>query len=101
MKKHIHLEKVYKIFLSAIPFQRLVLLFFILMTNSLYAEFPDGNELIRKVDENMYSRNAISTSRMIVHGRRGSRTMEIKSWTEGDNQSFSEYLSPPRDAGTK
>ena len=27
--------------------------------------------------------------------------MEIKSWAEGENRSFSEYLSPPRDAGTK
>jgi len=68
---------------------------------TLCADYPDGNELIRKVDDNMYSKTSISTSRMIVHGRRGSRTMEIKSWAEGENQSFSEYLSPPRDAGTK
>ncbi len=104
MKKHLsrtHLEKVYKNFLPAKSFQRFVLLIFILTTNFLFAEFPDGNELIRKVDDNMYSKNAVSTSRMIVHSRRGSRTMEIKSWMEGENQSFSEYLAPPRDAGTK
>ncbi len=101
MKKHIHLEKVYKMLLPAKLFQRLFLLIFILMTNLLFAEYPDGNELIRKVDDNMYFRNAVSTSRMIVHGRRGSRTMEVKSWAEGENRSFSEYLSPPRDAGTK
>jgi len=43
----------------------------------------------------------ISTSQMIVHGRRGSRTMKLRSWTEGDDRSFSEYLAPPKDAGTK
>ena len=102
MRKNIflvHLEKVYKNFLPAKPFQWLVL--FILITNFLYAEYPDGNEILKQIDENMYAKNMISTSQMIVHGRRGSRTMKLKSWTEGDNRSFSEYLAPPKDAGTK
>ena len=81
--------------------KKLFIIILLLIAITLFAEFPDGNELIQKVDNNMYSRNAVSTSRMIVHGRRGSRTMEIKSWAEGENKSFSEYLSPPRDAGTK
>ena len=81
--------------------RKIFIIVLLLIAIALFAEFPDGNELIQKVDENMYSKNAISTSRMIVHGRRGSRTMEIKSWAEGENRSFSEYLSPPRDAGTK
>jgi outer membrane lipoprotein-sorting protein len=81
--------------------KKIFIIVLLLIAITLFAEFPDGNVLIRKVDDNMYSKNAVSTSRMIVHGRRGSRTMEIKSWTEGENRSFSEYLSPPRDAGTK
>ncbi len=81
--------------------KKIFIIVLLLIAITLFAEFPDGNVLIRKVDNNMYSKNAVSTSRMIVHGRRGSRTMEIKSWTEGENRSFSEYLSPPRDAGTK
>ena len=81
--------------------KKIFIILSLLIAITLFAEFPDGNELIRKVDDNMYSRNAVSTSRMIVHGRRGSRTMEIKSWAEGEDRSFSEYLSPPRDAGTK
>ncbi len=81
--------------------KKISIIILLLITITLFAEFPDGNELIQKVDDNMYSKNAVSTSRMIVHGRRGSRTMEIKSWAEGENRSFSEYLSPPRDAGTK
>jgi len=81
--------------------KKLLIIVLLLIAITLFAEFPDGIELIQKVDDNMYSRNAVSTSRMIVHGRRGSRTMEIKSWAEGEDRSFSEYLSPPRDAGTK
>jgi len=38
---------------------------------------------------------------MIIHGRRGNRTIESKSWIQGDDQSFTEYLSPPREKGTK
>ena len=81
--------------------KKIFIIISLLIAITLFAEFPDGNELIQKVDDNMYSKNAVSTSRMIVHGRRGSRTMEIKSWAEGEDKSFSEYLSPPRDAGTK
>lgn len=38
---------------------------------------------------------------MIIHGRRASRTIESKSWIEGAEKSFTEYLSPPREKGTK
>jgi len=38
---------------------------------------------------------------MIVHGRRSSRTIESKSWVQGEEKSFTEYLSPAREKGTK
>ncbi|GIS73039.1 MAG: hypothetical protein CM1200mP10_26160 [Candidatus Neomarinimicrobiota bacterium] len=38
---------------------------------------------------------------MIVHGRRSSRTIESRNWVVGIDQAFTEYLSPPREAGTK
>ena len=38
---------------------------------------------------------------MTIHGRRGSRTPKAKSWVQGVDQAFTEYLDPPRDAGTK
>ena len=49
----------------------------------------------------MYSKSTIVTMKMIVHGNRVSKTMTLKSWSEGDKRSFSEYLAPPKDAGTK
>ena len=38
---------------------------------------------------------------MIIRGRRGSRTVTSKSWIQGRDKSFTEYLDPPREKGTK
>lgn len=54
-----------------------------------------------KVDDNMSSKNRVASSRMIIEGARTTRTMELKSWAVGDKQSFSEYLAPAREKGTK
>lgn len=60
-----------------------------------------GDEILRKVDQNMFSENKITVSRMIIHGERGSRTVEAKSWQRGTRESFSEFLAPAHDKGTK
>jgi hypothetical protein len=73
----------------------------LILGSSLGAQVPDGNDLLLQIDRNMFSRNKIITSRMIIHGRRASRTIESKSWIEGAEKSFTEYLSPPREKGTK
>jgi outer membrane lipoprotein-sorting protein len=62
---------------------------------------PDGEAILRRVDENMGSDNKITTSVMTIHGRRGSRSVTSKSWIRGRTESFTEYLDPPRDKGTK
>jgi len=65
------------------------------------AQAPSGDWILQKVDENFGSDNKIVHSRMIIHGRRASRTVEARSWIQGEEKSFTEYLSPPREAGTK
>ncbi|MDP3436020.1 MAG: outer membrane lipoprotein-sorting protein [Bacteroidales bacterium] len=65
------------------------------------ASSQDGKSILRKIDENLSSRNQIAESSMTIHGRRSSRTITAKSWTEGDQKSFTEYLSPASEAGTK
>ena len=60
-----------------------------------------GDEILKKVDLNMFSENKIIISRMIIHGERGSRTIEAKSWQRGTRESFSEFLAPAREKGTK
>jgi outer membrane lipoprotein-sorting protein len=64
---------------------------------------PEENAeaILKKIDENRVSGNKIILSKMVIHGRRGSRTIKIKSWIQGTEKSFSEYLDPPRERGTK
>lgn len=62
---------------------------------------PTGEEILRRVDANIGSDNKISTAEMIIHGRRGSRSIKSKSWIYGEEKSFTEYLAPAREAGTK
>jgi hypothetical protein len=61
----------------------------------------DGEWILQRVDENMASNTKISRSRMVISGRGGSRTVESQSWIRGTEESFTEYLAPPRDRGTK
>ena len=58
-------------------------------------------EIIQAMDNNLNAKSRILTSKMIVHGRRSSRTIESKNWVVGIDKAFTEYLSPPREAGTK
>jgi outer membrane lipoprotein-sorting protein len=62
---------------------------------------PDGEAILRKADANMGSDNKVTTSTMTIHGRRGSRSVKSKSWIKGRTESFTEYLDPPREKGTK
>ncbi len=58
-------------------------------------------DIIQAMDNNLNAKSRILTSKMIVHGRRSSRTIESKNWVVGIDQAFTEYLYPPREAGTK
>ncbi|MGA1842478.1 MAG: outer membrane lipoprotein-sorting protein [bacterium] len=68
---------------------------------TLHARYPSGETILREVDQNISSRTRVFESKMVIHGRRGSRTIESKSWAEGEKKAFTEYLSPAREKGTK
>jgi outer membrane lipoprotein-sorting protein len=74
-----------------------VLLLPLLLTTQL----PSGDDILEKVDRNMTSSTKIAVSRMVIHGRRESRTIEAKSWQRGTSETFTEYLAPAREKGTK
>jgi outer membrane lipoprotein-sorting protein len=78
-------------------------IYFLLLAGFLLMSFsyPDADEILNKVDENMSSKNRIFESTMIIAGKRGSRTITSKSSSEGNKRSFTEYLSPAREKGTK
>ena len=59
------------------------------------------DELLKAMDANLYAKSRVLTSKMIVHGRRSSRTIESRNWVVGIDKAFTEYLAPPREAGTK
>lgn len=63
--------------------------------------FPDAKVIIEKVDKNMTSKSQIVVSSMVIYGKRNDRTITSKSYNEGRKKSFTEYLSPEREKGTK
>jgi outer membrane lipoprotein-sorting protein len=69
------------------------------LTGSIYAQ--NAEEIIRKVEKNMSSDNRIFESSMTVSGSRTSRTITSRTWSVGDKKSFTEYLTPAREQGTK
>lgn len=73
----------------------------IFLPNLLLGQNPSAEKIIEQIDRNMASNSRIFTASMIVRGQRGDRTMEMKIWSEGDKKSFTEYLSPAREKGTK
>ena len=77
----------------------LALLFFPFLFGQ--ADEVSVRDIIQAMDDNLNAKSRVMTSKMIVHGRRSSRTIESRNWVVGIDQAFTEYLSPPREAGTK
>lgn len=80
-----------------------IILFAIILSlpGSIYAQYPNGKELLDKIDKNMASESREVSSKMIIHGQRGDRTIESRTIGKGDIKAFTEYLSPARERGTK
>ena len=62
---------------------------------------PDATAILDNVDKNMSAKTQIVSAKMEINTARATRTMEMKSWTVGDKKSFTEYLAPPREKGSK
>lgn len=61
----------------------------------------DPEVILEKVDENLSAENRVLTSSMTIHGRRQSRTIVSKTYAVGTSKSYTEYLEPAREKGTK
>ncbi len=84
-----------------IPLQGLgVLLLFVPLFLSAQ-NYPSGKTILDKVDNNMSAKTRIVTGSMEIGTERTKRTMVSKSYGEGDHKSFTEYLAPAREKGTK
>ena len=73
----------------------------ILLTALVSSQEYTADEILKKVDENLTVDGKIIVSKMIIHGRRGKRTVEAKTFQRNITDSFTEYLAPARDRGTK
>lgn len=62
---------------------------------------PTGKEIIIQVDKNLTAKTRIMSAKMIISGARVSRTIEFKTWAEGEERAFTEYTNPAREKGTK
>ena len=65
------------------------------------AEAPTGEWILGKVDDNEYAESRVAVSQMVIKLARTTRTVRAKSWIRGADQSFTEFLYPERDKGTK
>ena len=77
------------------------LLLSLIFVAQIFGQYPDAMDVLNKIDENMSANNQVITSTMIIHGRRSSRSITSKTWIEGEDKSFTEYLAPAREKGTK
>ncbi len=96
----------FKSYQGIIPVRRSIInyyyLLFLLLSSTLSAQnYPSGKNILDKIDDNMSSKTRVIMSRMEIESARGVRTIESKSWIEGDKKAFTEYLSPAREKGTK
>jgi outer membrane lipoprotein-sorting protein len=62
---------------------------------------PSGEEILNRIDKNMSSETRHVISKMVIRGVRADRTIEAETWSVGDDQSYTEYLAPAREKGTK
>ncbi|MDT8445634.1 MAG: outer membrane lipoprotein-sorting protein [bacterium] len=79
----------------------MILLSLWLLTFTSLKAAPEAMSIVRKMDQSLNSKNQVITSTMVIHGKRATRSIESKSWILGKDQSFTEYLAPARERGTK
>ena len=61
----------------------------------------DPQILLEAVVDNLWSDTKYIEGRLIINNGRLERTLEMVSWIEGVERSYSFYKSPPRERGTK
>ncbi|MFH1453136.1 MAG: outer membrane lipoprotein-sorting protein [Armatimonadota bacterium] len=78
----------------------LLLIILFLTTGLAYAGLT-GEDILKKVDDNYVADNRKASATMIIKGARGVRTLKSLGWVQGTNKSFTEFIFPARDKGTK
>jgi outer membrane lipoprotein-sorting protein len=72
-----------------------------LLSRTMAQTPPSAESILARTDQNAVSGNKIILSAMTIHGRRDSRSISSKSWIQGKDKAFTEYLAPAREKGIK
>lgn len=72
-----------------------------LSLSTAMAQVPSANWILEEVDRNSVSGNKIILNEMLIHARRASRSLKAKSWIQGKEKAFTEFLEPAREKGVK
>jgi outer membrane lipoprotein-sorting protein len=81
--------------------KKILLLALALLSLALWSAEPDASSILKAIDRNFTSASSKSVTRMVIKGRRSSRTVESINYAQGTDKFFTEYTAPPRDKGTK
>ena len=81
--------------------KKTILLLFTLLSSLAWAAAPDPAAILKAIDANMTSSSSKSVTRMVIKGKRATRTVESVNYAQGTDKYFTEYTAPPRDKGTK
>jgi len=73
------------------------LLSLLIITLSLHGN--EAQAIIKKLEKNLRGDYMYATMKMIVTSKRGQRTVEIESWSKGNDKSFVKILYPKKDKG--
>lgn len=72
-----------------------------LNVTATFGSTPNTADILAKIDDNLVAKSVITESKMTIYTQRGSRDIVSKSHSKGDTHSFTEYLYPEREKGTK
>jgi len=62
--------------------KKLLLIVFAVLPLMAMAQQPDAKTILKKVDQNMYSKSKIITASITIQGARVTRTIEEKVWID-------------------
>src|SRR6478609_4015973 len=77
----------------------LALLLFVACSSAIAAPAPDPDALLRRAFDNYRAQTSRTTIGMTIHRPDWERTMEVRSWTRGEEDALVRFLAPAKDAG--
>jgi outer membrane lipoprotein-sorting protein len=71
----------------------------VLVSPAWVAAAPDPDVLLQRAFENYRAKSSRSTVAMTIHRPDWQRSMQMRSWTRGEDDALVRFLAPPKDAG--